>query len=98
MSVARAGIKKLVMVTSHGGNSAAMTCRADLRAACGLLAVTTDGPPQCRRRDYFSEATAVGVKSVLSLAHDAVSRQRSMSRRAPWTPYAVFAENNPPAP
>jgi creatinine amidohydrolase len=42
MSVARAGIKKLVMVTSHGGNSAAMTLVAqDLRARCGLLAVTT---------------------------------------------------------
>src|SRR5450631_126534 len=42
MSVARAGIKKLVMVTSHGGNSAAMTLVAqDLRAQYGLLAVTT---------------------------------------------------------
>jgi creatinine amidohydrolase len=41
-SVARAGIKKLVMVTSHGGNSAAMSLVAqDLRANCGLLAVTT---------------------------------------------------------
>src|ERR1700676_2576613 len=41
-SVARAGLKKLVMVTSHGGNSAAMTLVAqDLRARCGLLAVTT---------------------------------------------------------
>src|SRR3979490_1565127 len=40
--VARAGIKKLVMVTSHGGNSAAMTLVAqDLRAQYGLLAVTT---------------------------------------------------------
>jgi creatinine amidohydrolase len=40
--VARVGIKKLVMVTSHGGNSAAMTLVAqDLRARCGLLAVTT---------------------------------------------------------
>ena len=40
--VARAGVKKLVMVTSHGGNSAAMTLVAqDLRAQCGLLAVTT---------------------------------------------------------
>ena len=39
---ARAGIKKLVMVTSHGGNSAAMTLVAqDLRAQHGLLAVTT---------------------------------------------------------
>jgi creatinine amidohydrolase len=41
-SVARAGIKKLVMVTSHGGNSAAMSLVAqDLRARHGLLAVTT---------------------------------------------------------
>jgi creatinine amidohydrolase len=41
-SVARAGITKLVMVTSHGGNSAAMSLVAqDLRASCGMLAVTT---------------------------------------------------------
>jgi creatinine amidohydrolase len=41
-SVARVGIKKLVMVTSHGGNSAAMSIVAqDLRAQHGLLAVTT---------------------------------------------------------
>jgi creatinine amidohydrolase len=41
-SVARAGLKKLVIVTSHGGNSAAMTLVAqDLRAKYGLLAVTT---------------------------------------------------------
>ena len=41
-SVARAGIRKLVMVTSHGGNSAAMSLVAqDLRAHHGLLVVTT---------------------------------------------------------
>jgi creatinine amidohydrolase len=41
-SVARAGIRKLVMVTSHGGNSAAMSLVAqDLRARHGTLAVTT---------------------------------------------------------
>lgn len=41
-SVARAGVRKLVMVTSHGGNSAAMTLVAqDLRADHGMLAVTT---------------------------------------------------------
>lgn len=50
-SVARAGIRKLVMVTSHGGNSAAMMLVAqDLRAYHGLLAVTTSwsrfGVPQ----------------------------------------------------
>jgi len=41
-SVAQAGLRKLVMVTSHGGNSAAMMLVAqDLRAYHGLLAVTT---------------------------------------------------------
>jgi creatinine amidohydrolase len=41
-SVARSGLKKLVMVTSHGGNSAAMMLVAqDLRAQHGLLVVTT---------------------------------------------------------
>ncbi|UGY19251.1 creatininase family protein [Bradyrhizobium septentrionale] len=41
-SVARAGVKKLVMVTSHGGNSAAMQLVAqDLRAQHGMLVVTT---------------------------------------------------------
>jgi creatinine amidohydrolase len=41
-SVARAGLKKLVIVTSHGGNSAAMTLVAqDLRAQLGLFVVTT---------------------------------------------------------
>jgi len=40
--VARKGLKKLVMVTSHGGNSAAMMLVAqDLRARHGMLAVTT---------------------------------------------------------
>jgi creatinine amidohydrolase len=40
--VARRGVKKLVMVTSHGGNSAAMQLVAqDLRAQHGMLAVTT---------------------------------------------------------
>jgi len=41
-SVARAGIRKLVIVTSHGGNSAAMTLVAqDLRADHRMLVVTT---------------------------------------------------------
>ena len=41
-SVARAGIKKLVMVSSHGGNSATMSLVAqELRARHELLAVTT---------------------------------------------------------
>jgi creatinine amidohydrolase len=41
-TVARSGIRKLVMVTSHGGNSAAMMVVAqDLRARHGLLVATT---------------------------------------------------------
>ena len=41
-SVAQRGVKKLVMVTSHGGNSAAMQLIAqDLRAQHKMLAVTT---------------------------------------------------------
>ena len=41
-SVVCAGVKKLVMVSSHGGNSAAMTIVAqELRAKHGLLAVIT---------------------------------------------------------
>jgi creatinine amidohydrolase len=41
-SVARAGVKKLVIVTSHGGNSAAMSLVAqELRARHHMLAVTT---------------------------------------------------------
>ena len=42
-SVARNGIKKIVMVTSHGGNSAPMAIVAqELRARLGMLAVTTN--------------------------------------------------------
>lgn len=41
-AVARAGLRKLVVVTSHGGNSAAMALIAqDLRAKHEMLAVTT---------------------------------------------------------
>jgi creatinine amidohydrolase len=41
-SVARAGVRKLVLVTSHGGNSAAMTLVAqELRARHGMLTVST---------------------------------------------------------
>lgn len=41
-SIVRTGIRKLVVVTSHGGNSAAMTILAqNLRAQYGLLAVAT---------------------------------------------------------
>jgi len=53
--IARAGIKKLVMVTSHGGNSAAMSLVAqDLRAQHGLLAVTTGWSRLSAPEGFFS--------------------------------------------
>jgi creatinine amidohydrolase len=52
--VARAGLKKLVIITSHGGNSAAMTLVAqDLRAHHGLLAVTTSWSRLSAAEDLF---------------------------------------------
>ena len=51
-SVARAGIRKLVIVTSHGGNVQVMEIVArELRLLCGMLVVTTSwsrmGVPVC---------------------------------------------------
>ena len=55
ISVARAGVRKLVMVTSHGGNSAAMNLVAqDLRADHGLLAVTTGWNRLSAPEQWFS--------------------------------------------
>ena len=54
--VARAGLKKLVMVTSHGGNSAAMTLVAqDLRARYRLLALATAWSRLSAPERLFSE-------------------------------------------
>jgi creatinine amidohydrolase len=53
--IARAGLKKLVMVTSHGGNSAAMSLVAqDLRALHGLLVVTTSWSRLSAAEEIFS--------------------------------------------
>ena len=55
-SVARAGVKKLVMVTSHGGNVAAMMLVAqELRARHGMLAVTTGWSRFGAPKGMFSE-------------------------------------------
>ena len=54
-SVSRAGIRKLVMVTSHGGNSAAMTLVAqDLRAQHRLVVVTTGWSRLSAAEELFS--------------------------------------------
>ena len=64
-SLARAGLRKLVLVTSHGGNVAAMESVArDLRARLGMLAVTVgwhrfgypDGTFCARRKSTASTA------------------------------------------
>src|SRR6516164_5040339 len=54
-SVARAGLRKLVLVTSHGGNVAAMELVArDLRARFGMLAVTVGWHRFGYQDDIFS--------------------------------------------
>jgi creatinine amidohydrolase len=90
-SVARAGLKKLVIVTSHGGNSAAMSLVAqELRAQLGLLVVTTAWSRLCAAEELFS-AEEVGhgihggaVETSIMLArfgehvrHEAIANFRS---------------------
>ena len=54
-SLAYAGVKKLVMVTSHGGNSAAMSLVAqELRAQHALFVVTTSWLRLCAAERWFS--------------------------------------------
>jgi creatinine amidohydrolase len=61
VSVARTGVKKIVIVTSHGGNAAAMTLVAqDLRAYHGMLAVTTS---------WFRFGTPAGLFPAEELRH-----------------------------
>ena len=64
-SLARAGLRKLVLVTSHGGNVAAMEVVArDLRARLGMLAVTVgwhrfgypDGDFRAKKKNTASTA------------------------------------------
>jgi creatinine amidohydrolase len=90
-SVARAGIRKLVMVTSHGGNSAAMTLVAqDLRAGYGMLAVTTgwsrlSSPEQCFEPEEVRHGIHGGaIETSIMLArypqhvrHDSIAEFRS---------------------
>ena len=56
-SVARAGVRRLVLVTSHGGNAAAMEVVArQLRLRHGMLAVTTSWTRLSRWRDTYPPA------------------------------------------
>ena len=61
--VARAGVRKLVMVSSHGGNNAAMTLSAqELRARHNLFVVTTSWSRLCGAGRLFpSEEVDHGI-------------------------------------
>jgi creatinine amidohydrolase len=90
-SLARAGLRKLVLVTSHGGNVAAMELVArDLRARFGMLAVTVGwhrfGYPQ---ETFSSEEKRHGIHGgdietslMLAARPDTVSMNKA-ARAAP---------------
>jgi creatinine amidohydrolase len=93
-SVARAGVRKLAMVTSHGGNSAAMSLVAqELRAAHGLFVVTTGwsrfgAPEGLFAPDEIRHGIHGGaVETSIMLAH-APERVRMAQARA-FTPASV---------
>src|SRR5260370_4270659 len=74
-SVARAGLRKLVLVTSHGGNVASMELVArDLRARYGMLAVTVgwhrfgypDGAFSGEERKHGLHARAIETALILA--------------------------------
>jgi creatinine amidohydrolase len=90
-SLARAGLRKLVLVTSHGGNVAAMELVArDLRARFGMLAVTVGWhrfgyPPGT----FSSEETRHGIHggdietSLMLAARPDTVRTNKAARAAP---------------
>jgi len=86
-SVARAGLKKLIMVSSHGGNSAGMSLVAqDLRARHGLLVVTTTWSRLSRAEGLFSaEELQHGIHggaaetSIVLARHDPLVRKEAIA-------------------
>jgi creatinine amidohydrolase len=86
-SVARAGLKKLIMVSSHGGNSAGMSLVAqDLRARHGLLVVTTTWSRLSRAEGLFSaEELQHGIHggaaetSIMLARHDPLVRKEAIA-------------------
>jgi len=97
--VARAGLRKLVIVTSHGGNAAAMQLVAqDLRARCGLLAVTTSWSRFSAAENLFpAEEVRHGVhggavETSIMLAR--YSDQVRMDRAADFRPASVAIEQD----
>jgi len=81
-SVARAGIRKLVMVTSHGGNSAAMSLVAqDLRVQRGMLVVTTSWSRLSGAEEIFSaDEVAHGIHGGAAETSIMLARENEMVR------------------
>jgi creatinine amidohydrolase len=81
-SVARAGLKKLVMVTSHGGNSAAMSLAAqDLRSQHGLFVVTTSWSRLSAPEQLFSaEEVSHGIHAGAAETSIMLARYRDQVR------------------
>ena len=98
-SVVRTGLKKLVIVTSHGGNSAAMSLVAqDLRAHHGLLAVTTSWSRLCAAEKLFpAEEVRHGIHGGAVETSIMLARHRQRVRRdaiADFRPASVAMERD----
>jgi creatinine amidohydrolase len=92
-SLARAGVRKLVLVTSHGGNVAAMELVArDLRARFGMLAVTVgwhrfgypDGTFSGEEKRHGIHAGDIETSLMLAAENDKV-RMNNAANAAPAT-------------
>jgi len=98
-SLARAGVRKLVLITSHGGNIAAMEIVArDLRTRLGMLAVTVgwhrfgypDGTFAAEEKRHGIHAGDVETSLMLAAAPDTV-RMSEAAHAVPAT-IAMAAE------
>jgi creatinine amidohydrolase len=92
-SIARAGLRKLVLVTSHGGNVAAMELVArDLRARFGMLTVTVgwhrfgypDGSFSAEEKKHGIHAGDIETSLMLA-ARPLTVRMEKAARAAPET-------------
>jgi creatinine amidohydrolase len=85
-NLARAGVRKLVLVTSHGGNVAAMELVArDLRARFGMLAVTVgwhrfgypDGAFSAEEKKHGIHAGDIETSLMLAAMPDSVRMEKA---------------------
>lgn len=108
-SVARAGVKKLLMITSHGGNSALMDVAAvDLRQAHDMLVVTTSWQRLGQPKGLFDDAewthglhggameTSIMLASRPDLVRKAKIRDNPSQTRA-WEKKMQFVRHGRPA-